>query len=169
MSFVIYSHKTGKYLNQHFFAGSWPGTVWIKQYLSNFDSTPLTPPCFLVKLFQLLRKVIVFFPERRGEIKTSFWHVRIAQWLKFFCTATYFFRFWPSSGPKLLTLGPSLFHKYANPSKIFKQCFCFCLLEYYLWWEFRQYWSILGEQGPKTSKKGLFRGCWIGTQNVGNF
>ena len=26
------------------------------------------------------------------------------------------------------------------PQIFFKQCFC--LLEYYLWWEFRQYWSI---------------------------
>ena len=41
MSVVIYSRKTGKYLNQNFLAGSSPGIVCIKCYLSNFDSTPL--------------------------------------------------------------------------------------------------------------------------------
>ena len=41
MSVVIYSCKTGKYLNQTFLAGSSPGIVCIKCYLSNFDSTPL--------------------------------------------------------------------------------------------------------------------------------
>ena len=60
----------------------------------------VTPPCLLVKLSQILQKVIVFFPERGEKIKTSFWHVWIAQWQKFFPTIAYFFRFWPFSGRK---------------------------------------------------------------------
>ena len=62
-------------------------------------------------------------------------------------------------GPKVLTLGPSLFHKYSNPSKNFQIGFLFArvlplmrilaILEY------------IGEvrTDPKTSLKGLFRGC----------
>ena len=81
----------------------------------------VTPPCFQVKVSQILQKVIVFFLEKEDEIKASFWHIWIVQWLKFFRTTAYFFRFLPSSGgkeekrcpfgPKVLTLGPLLFHK----------------------------------------------------------
>ena len=46
-------------------------------------------------------------------------------------------------GPKVQTFGPSLFHENSNPPSFFKRCFC--LLEYYLWWEFYQYWTIFGE------------------------
>ena len=34
-------------------------------------------------------------------------------------------------GPKVQTLGPSLFYENSDPSNCFKQCFC--LLAYYLW------------------------------------
>ena len=58
-------------------------------------------------------------------------------------------------GPKVQTLGPSLFHENSNPSSFFKQC-CY-LLEYYLWWEFRQYWTIFGEvRTQKLPKKSHF-------------
>ena len=48
----------------------------------------------------------------------------------FFYITAYLFRFWPSSGgikvgPKVLPLGPSLFHKYSNPSKIFQPVILF--------------------------------------------
>ena len=48
----------------------------------------------------------------------------------FFYITAYLFRFWPSSGgikvgPKVVPLGPSLFHKYSNPSKIFQPVFLF--------------------------------------------
>ena len=137
MSFGIYSRKTGKYLNQNFFAGSWPGIVWMKNYLSNFGSAPLTwlktLPSFLVKIFQILWKVMVFFPERGEEIKTSFWHSWIAQWLKFFLTTAYFFSILAilkkrgvKFEPKVLILGPSLFHKYSNTLKRFSNSVCVC-------------------------------------------
>ena len=126
MSFVISSHKTKKYLNQLF-------VQEVDQEPCGWNSIcqiliiPLwlvTSPCFLVKLPQILQEVIVFFPERGGEIKTLFWHIWIAQWLKFFRTTTYFFSILTifkresqrglKVGPKVLTLGPSLFHKYSK-------------------------------------------------------
>ena len=126
MSFVISSRKIEKYLNQFFLQE-------IDQEPCGWNSIcqililPLwlvTPPCFLVKLPQILQKVIVFFPEGGGEIKTLFWHIWIAQWLKFFRTTTYFFSILTifkresqrglKVGPKVLTLGPSLFHKYSK-------------------------------------------------------
>ena len=114
MSFVISSRKTEKYLNQFFLQE-------VDQEPCGWNSIcqililPLwlvTPPCFLVKLPQILQKVIVFFPEGGGEIKTLFWHIWIAQWLKFFHTTTYFFfRFWPSSRGKVKE-GSKLDRKY---------------------------------------------------------
>ena len=126
MFFVISGCKTEKYLNQFFLQE-------VDQKPCGWNSIcqililPLwlvTPLCFLVKLPQILQKVIVFFPETGGEIKTLFWHIWIAQWLKFFRSTTYFF--WVLTifkresqrglkvGPKVLTLGPSLFHKYSK-------------------------------------------------------
>ena len=83
--------------------------IWTKIFLQEVDqesygrrifvkfwSSPywlLTPPCFLVKISQILQKVIVFLPKRGEKIKTSFWHIWIAQWLKFFCATAYFFDF----------------------------------------------------------------------------
>ena len=126
MSFLIPSRKIEKYLKQFFLQE-------VDQEPCRWNSIcqililPLrivTPPCFLVKLPQILQKVIVFFPERGGEIKTLFWHIWIAQWLKFFRTTTYFFSILTifkresqrglKVGPKVLTLGPSLFHKYSK-------------------------------------------------------
>ena len=126
MSFVIPSPKTEKYLKQFFLQEvdqepcRWNSICQILILLLWI----VPPPCFLVKLPQILQKVIVFFPETRWEIKTLFWHIWIAQGLKFFCSTTYFFSvltiFKRESqrglkvGPKVLTLGPSLFHKYSK-------------------------------------------------------
>ena len=68
-----------------------------------------------------------FFPEKGKEIKTSFWHIWIAQWLTFLCTTAYFFFILTifrrkgglKNGPEVLTLGQSLSYKYLNPSKNF--------------------------------------------------
>ena len=58
----------------------------------------LTPWRLLPKIVQTVEKVMVFFPERGEEIEPWFWHIWIAQWLKFFLTNAYFFWFWSSSG-----------------------------------------------------------------------
>ena len=100
------------------FPGSWPGIVWMKSICQILILPPLTcdPALFPGKNIANISKNNRIFPERGEEIKTSFWHIWIAQWLKFFRTTAYFFRFWPSKRgvkvePKVLTLGPSLFHK----------------------------------------------------------
>ena len=73
MSFVIYNRKTGKYLNQDFFTESWPGIVWMKLYLLNFNSTPLTcdPALLPGKNIPNIAKSNRIFSERGEEIKTS--------------------------------------------------------------------------------------------------
>ena len=44
----------------------------------------------------------------------------------------------------------------------------FSLLEHYLWWEFRQYWTLFGGARTQTpTKKNI--GCWIGTQSLWKF
>ena len=65
-------------------------------------------------------------------------------------------------GPKVITLGSSFFHEISNPTNFLKECFC--LLEYYLWWELWQYYIIFGGvRVQKPPKKGR------GTQNCENF
>ena len=54
----------------------------------------------------------------------------MAQRLKCFRTAAYFFRFWPSWEEKKCQSCPSFFHKSRILQKFFKQCFCW--LEYLL-------------------------------------
>ena len=126
----------------------------------------VTPPCFLVKLSQILQKVIVFFPERREEIKISFWHIWIAQWLKFFRSTAYFFiltiirrKRGVKLGRKVLTLSPFLFHKYSNPSKKFQTVFLFARVLPLLRISaiLDHIWRV---RTQKTSQKGQFRGCW---------
>ena len=60
-------------------------------------------------------------------------------------------------------MGPSPSHKNSNPSIFFKQrC---CLLEYYLWWEFQQYWTVFGG----AIQKRPFHGCLIDTETLRTF
>ena len=64
--------------------------------LSNFNSNPLIcdSTLFPGKKAQILQKVIVFFVEREKETEPLFWHIWIAQWLKFFPAPAYpFFDF----------------------------------------------------------------------------
>ena len=58
-------------------------------------------------------------------------------------------------GPKVLTLDSSLFHKYLNPSKIFETMSLFARVLPLV-----KISAILDHIGePKTSQKGLLRGC----------
>ena len=121
MSFVIYSRKTGKYLNQIFFAGSWPGIVWIKQYLSRFDSTPLTsdPALFPGTNIPNIAKSNRIFP-RKGRWDKEFILIyldsSIDEVFPHYCLIFSIFSIFRRKrgvlvGPKVLTLGPSPFHK----------------------------------------------------------
>ena len=88
----------------------------------------VTPPCFLGKIAQILQIVIIFFPEREEEIKLLF---DIFGW-SFSALPLISFDFshlqWKQGikvRPKVLTLGPSLFHKNLSPSKNFQIMFLF--------------------------------------------
>ena len=108
----------------------------------------VTLSCFLAKIAQILQTIIVFFLERGEEIEPWFWHIWIAQWLKFFPTTAYIFRFRASSGGN-------------GWSKLGQNC--------ELWDRIRFWDHICDSKGPKTSQKGPFHGCWIGTQNFEKF
>ena len=136
-------------LEPNFFIGSWPGWNRICQILI-LTLWLVTATCFLAKIVQILKKVIVFFLERGEEVKPWFKHIWIAQWLKFFRRYCLLFPIstifrWNREvkvGPEvLLPLGPYLFEKNSK-LEIFH---CFCLPEDYLRWELRQYWIIFGE------------------------
>ena len=115
VSFVIYSRKTGKYLNQNIFTGNWPGIVWMKYYLSNFDSIPLT--CDLT-VFPDKDFILTYLDSSMAEVFPHF--------CLFFLILTIFRRRrGVKVGPKVLILRPSLFHKYLNPSKNFQAMFLF--------------------------------------------
>ena len=157
MSFVIYSCKTGKCWNHNVLTNL---QDFVKFWLNLWF---VTLTYFLTKAVQILRKVIVIFLERGEEIEPWFWHIWIAQWLKFFPITAYLFRFRPSSwgnGWSMLDQKCKLwlrlfFMKTRILQVFFKQCFC--LLEYYLWREFRQYWTIfVGVRAQKPSKKSHF-------------
>ena len=110
----------------------------------------VTLSCFLSKTAQIVQKVILFFPERGEEIEPWFWHILIAQWLIFFRSAANIFWFWPSSGgnrgSKLDQKCKFWVRPFSVKTQIFQNIFkqCFCLLVYYLWWEFQQNWTIFG-------------------------
>ena len=81
------------------------------------------------------------------------------------------FQFWPSSGrngwskldQKCKLWVRLLFMKTRILQFFFKQRYC--LLEYFLWWEFQQYWTIFGG----VTQKGPFHGCWIDTKTLRTF
>ena len=118
-------------------------------------------PCFRAKITQILRKV---FPERWDEIETWFSLIWIAQRLIFFhryCLS--FFNFGHlhketggQSWTKSANFRSASFSWKLNSFKFFfKQCFC--LLEYYLKQECRQYWTIFGGiMTQKPSSEGHF-------------
>ena len=147
-----YSLKTGKCRNQIFFnmklTRNRVGEIgYFKFWFWPFDLWPRP----------------VFWELHFWEIEPWFWHIWITQWLKYFRTTAYFFRFRPSSGgngrSKLdqkckLSVRPFSI-KTRIIQKIFKQCFC--LLEYYIWWEFQQNWAIFwGVRAQKLPQKGYF-------------
>ena len=143
------------------------GNIWTKIFLQEVEQESctwksicqililtlwlVTPPCFLLKISQILQKVIAFFPKRGRADKNfilTYLDSSVAEVFPKYCLffsilATFRRKRGVRVGPKVITLGPFLFHKYSDPSKVFKQCFC--LLQYYLSWVFRQYWTILGE------------------------
>ena len=134
------------------------------------------PALFSDKNIPNIAKSNRVFPGKGRGDKEFIWHNWITQWVKFFCPTALFIILFVhlqektgvKVGPKMLTLGPSLFHKYLNLSKkISNTVFvCWSTTSGENFSSIRPYW---GSKGPKTSKKRLFQGCWIGTQNLQNF
>ena len=160
MSFEIYNRKSGKCWNQIFFTGSWQELcVWYKLCKPLILVLWLvTLPCLLTEIAQILQKVIVFCLERGEEIKPWFWHIWIAQRLKFFYTDAYFFftsaifrgKQWKGGGgkvgPKILSFGPSFSIKFRILQKNFQANFFFARVLPLV----------------RISAKGI--GCWIGME-----
>ena len=107
----------------------------MKEYLSNFDSTPLTydPTVFPGKIILILQKSNrIFSGKRKGDknfiltyLDSSMTEV-FPHYCLFFSILTIFRRKRGLKvGPEVLTLGPPLFHKYSNPSKSFQTVFLF--------------------------------------------
>ena len=94
----------------------------------------MLPPCFLVKISQILQKLIVFLPERRGDRDFILTYldcsmvVVVNNSMKVFPHYCLFLSIlaicirkrWVKVGPNVQTLGSSFFHKYSNPSKNFQ-------------------------------------------------
>ena len=134
MSFTIYSSKTGKYLNQVFCIGRWPLIVWMKYYLSNFDITLLTCDltlfpgknipkiakpnrvlCVYVYIYVCVYVYIYKYWDKDFILK--YLDSSMAEVFSHYCLflsilAILRRKRWVKVGPKVVTLGPSLFHKY---------------------------------------------------------
>ena len=132
---MIYSRKTGKYLNRNFFTGSWPGIVWTKNICQILIQPLLTfdPALFPGKNIPNIAKSNRIFPGKgRGDkgFTMTYLDSSVAEvfpnYLLFFSILAIFRR---KRGVKaelnVLKLGPVLFHKYSNPSKIFQTVLLF--------------------------------------------
>ena len=114
------------------FTGSWPGTVWGKHDLSNFNSNPLNcdPTLFPGKNSPNIANI--FSGKGRGDTALILTYLNSPMAEVF---PHYSFLFPISAifkgirgvkvAPKVQTLGPSLFHKNSNPSKNFQTMFLF--------------------------------------------
>ena len=141
----------------------------IYKMLTNFDSNSLIcdSTLFPGKNSPIL---IVIFLKRGKKREPWFWHIWIAQWLKFFPYYSLSFSISVIFREKrVIKVGPKtklwvrlFFLKTRILQIFFRQCFC--LLEYCFWWEFWQYYIIFeGVRTQKPPKKGR------GTQNFENF
>ena len=124
MSFVIYSRKTGKYLNQNFLQED-------DQELCGWNSISqflilllwlVTPACYLVKIFHILKSNHIF-PGKGREDKDFILTYLNSSMAEVFAALLLIFRFWPSSRGK--EGSKSLFYKYLNSSKNFQTLFLF--------------------------------------------
>ena len=139
-----------------------------KQYLSNFNSSPLTcdSTVFPGKIIPNIAKSNRNFPGKgRGDKDFIFTYLDSSMAEVF----PHYFLFFSiliifrkkrrlKVERKVLTLGPSLFHKYSNPSKKFSNSVFVCQSAT-SGESFDNIGPQWGTKGPKTSQKGLFHGC----------
>ena len=124
----------------------------IYKILINFDPNPLIcdPTLLPSKNSPNIAKSNCVFPGKRKENRALILTYLNSLTAKVFPLYSLFFRFGPSSGGNgWLKLDQKwklwvrlFFMKTRIPQIFFKQCFC--LLQYYLWWEFWQYDIIFG-------------------------
>ena len=93
---------------------------------------PPCPPCFLPNTAQTVQKVTVFSWKGRGDwaLILTYLDNSIAEIFphysqNFLISAIFRGKREVKIGPKVQTLGPSLFHKNSNPSKTFQSIFLF--------------------------------------------
>ena len=130
----------------------------------------VTSPCFLVKISQILIKTNRIFPGKgRGDkdfiltgLDSSLAEVFPHCCLFFSILVIFTRKRWVKVEQKVLNWGPSLFHKYLNPSKNFQTVFLLARVLPLVWISAIMDY-IGGVRAQKTSQKWLFRGCWIGT------
>ena len=128
MPFVIYSCKAGKCWNQNVF-------LQIYKILSDFDSNPLIwdPTLFPGKNSLNIAKSNRVFPENgRGDralvltyLDSPMAEVFPHYYLSFSISAIFRVKRVVTVGPKMQTLGPSVFHENSNPSDFFQIMFWF--------------------------------------------
>ena len=130
MSFLIYSCKTGKCLNQIFFTGSWPGFKSMKKDLWRIGYNTLTCDFTLFpgkNSLNIAKSSHIFHRNGRGDktLILTYLGSPMAEIFVQYCL------FWSilaifkgkrgiKTEPKVLTLGQSLLHKNLNTSKHFK-------------------------------------------------
>ena len=108
--------------------------MWIKQCLSNFDSNPSAcdPALFPGKNNANIAKSNIFPGKRRWDkhFILTYFDSSMAEFFPLCCLffsilANFRRKRGVNVGPKVLTLGSSLFHKSSNPSNIFQTVFLF--------------------------------------------
>ena len=121
--------------------------------MSNFDSSPLIfdSTLFLDKNSPNIAKSNRVVPGKGGGNRALILTYLDSLMDEVFSPTAYIFRFRPSSGGNFWSKLVRLFSLILQfPSKQ-----CFCLQEYYLYREFRQYWTIFGwVRALKRHKKG---------------
>ena len=133
----------------------------------------MTLLCFLTKIYWIVQKVIVFFPERGEEIYSISFDIfgQLNGW-RFSSPQPIVFDFGHFQGERGVkveskgqTLGLSFF---LNPSKNFQTMFLFARV-LPLMRILTKLDHIWGCKDPKSSREEPFHGCWIARQNFDIF
>ena len=144
----------------------------------NFDSNPLIcdPTMFPVKNNPNIANSNRVFPGKGREDRAlilKYLDSQIAEVFSHYCLSfliVVIFREkrWVKVGLKVQTLGPIFFNENSNPSNFFQAMFLFATVL-----PLMRISAILDHiwesKSPKSSQKGSFHECWIGTQDFENF
>ena len=157
MFFVIYSCKTGKCWNQNIFTNL---QNFVKLW-KNSKNSPNNAKIYRVVPRRGDRALILTCMDK--PMSEVFPHYC----LFFFISSIFRGKQVVKVGTKVQNLGPSLFHENSPSFKFFQTMFSFAkvILLVRISAILDHIWS---SKRPKTSQKGSFHICWIGTQNFEN-